>query len=338
MAVTITSSQLEGSAKKWTPPGRTGEEREPLFSYLAEISGATLGPSDTDSSDTDSTGARLVHFLVTWAPFRTKDLPGTPAPTPTRDGSLLQIAPHDAEQSPMLSAALESGIGPVSVPKLLIAIAILACSAAALCWARRKLSVPCFVPAPTLGDQMARLSPKGPEAILLVGPPRTRKDEAVFEAITAVTGKPPAERLHLLDRKEDAENAADVARINALAQQDDGARLAPDGRLWIHISNLEAQLSNAVARTNALKLLEQLRDERDGAVAKVLIVTTNIDPIANFEEVFETERKGIYDDVVPEVGLNRSSLILSRFRRCYVPILCERSAPCPLAELAALSA
>ena len=57
-----------------------------------------------------------------------------------------------------------------------------------------------------------------------------------------------------------------------------------------------------------------------------MIVTSSVDPIANFQEVFADERQGTYTDVVPEVELSRSSLLLSRFRRCYLPTNCERRA------------
>jgi hypothetical protein len=55
-------------------------------------------------------------------------------------------------------------------------------------------------------------------------------------------------------------------------------------------------------------------------------VTTSIDPIANFHEIFTKEREGIYDDDIPEVELSRSSLLLSRFRRCYLPIEASQDA------------
>ena len=52
----------------------------------------------------------------------------------------------------------------------------------------------------------------------------------------------------------------------------------------------------------------------------MLVVTTTIDPIAHFEELFEEERRGIHETPVPEVELSHLSLLLTRFRRCYVPI------------------
>jgi hypothetical protein len=228
----------------------------------------------------------------------------------------------------MLSTAVDSrGTGALSLVRIVIGVLILVTAGIALCWARRRLIVPSFLAGPTLAHQISHVLSGGAKEILLVGPPRTRKDEAVIKAVRRATGKAPAERIRLLDKELTNDYIeSEVARINLLASENNGARLAPDGRLWIHISNLESQLMNATSRTQVLKLLEQLREGRDDLPQKVLVVTTSVDPIANFEEVFDTERKGVYDDVIPEVGLSRSSLILSRFLRCYVPILCDKSA------------
>jgi hypothetical protein len=49
-----------------------------------------------------------------------------------------------------------------------------------------------------------------------------------------------------------------------------------------------------------------------------LIVTTTIDPSTHFSEIFQEERQDIYKTSVPEVELNRWSLVLSRIRRCYI--------------------
>ncbi len=97
---------------------------------------------------------------------------------------------------------------------------------------------------------------------------------------------------------------------------------AADGTLWILVSNLEAQLVDKKSRNEAFRLIEQLlgrsldKDERRTA----LIVTSAIDPIAHFDELFVDERQETYANVIPEVELNRSSALLSRFTRCYVPL------------------
>ena len=47
-------------------------------------------------------------------------------------------------------------------------------------------------------------------------------------------------------------------------------------------------------------------------------MTSTIDPTAHFSEVFFEERQQVNSKMIPEVELNRLSLVLSRFRRCYV--------------------
>ena len=46
-------------------------------------------------------------------------------------------------------------------------------------------------------------------------------------------------------------------------------------------------------------------------------MTSSVDPIEHFKEIFEEERRHVYKDAVPEVELSRSALVLSRFSRCY---------------------
>jgi hypothetical protein len=105
--------------------------------------------------------------------------------------------------------------------------------------------------------------------------------------------------------------------VDALKATDD-ARL-----LWIHLANLETQLVDAESRTELFRLLEELFKFKAGEHKRVaaLIATSTVDPIAHFSDVFPEERQQIYAMSIPEVELNRSSLLLSRFRRCYVPLV-----------------
>src|SRR5262249_58337543 len=48
-----------------------------------------------------------------------------------------------------------------------------------------------------------------------------------------------------------------------------------------------------------------------------LIITSTIDPVWDVHEVFLEERNAIYSTAIPEVDLNRLSLLLTRMRRCY---------------------
>jgi hypothetical protein len=104
-------------------------------------------------------------------------------------------------------------------------------------------------------------------------------------------------------------------------------------RQWIQLSNLEAQLVNGESRTQAVRLLEKLLDHAEGEPLLGLIVTSSIDPVAQFKEIFEQERNEIYTDPIPEVQLSRASMVLSRFRRCYQPLSGRESWETPGVQL-----
>ena len=313
-----------GFARDWTAAG------EPVYSYLTQIPRVQLlGPNDAPGTGVSASGQEFIRYVLAWSPVTTTDAPGKPQVAATAEAPQFRLPPRVAGHTPAFSAGLESGglFSDISVIRAVVGVAILIGAAWALCWARRRLTVPPFLTVQTLAQQISSLPPKGLEAILLIGPPRTRKDEAVRNAIIGVSTKtpPPAEPIRLLDRElNDAYVDAESKRIDDLVRRGK-AQLACDGRLLIHAANPESQLITVKTRTYVLKLLEKLFDRKDNQVSRVLVVTTSVDPIANFEEVFYPERQGVYDDAVPEVELGRSSLLLSRFRRCYTPILCECS-------------
>jgi len=200
-------------------------------------------------------------------------------------------------------------------------------------WAKRRLTTARAVGAAGF-DNVVNLiaSSEGNQGIMLIGPPRMNKDRVVRDTVLAkfpkwADGPDPTEpifRIRLLDTTID-----DVFVQNALNEVcyrlQDEKLLEDKKRLWIHVSNLETQLTTQEHRASALELLEKLLDRPDGQPARVVVVTTSVDPIAHFQEIFTNERKGIYDDDVPEVELSRSSLLLSRFRRCYLPIAASTS-------------
>src|SRR5689334_10112182 len=147
----------------------------------------------------------------------------------------------------------------------------------------------------TLEDQLTLLPATGTEAMLLIGPPRTRKDASVRDEIEKRTteSNKPLDRIRLLDL-ELSEQAvqAETTRIDAAVT---GRRvLGSDGRVWLHVANLESQLVTADTRKFVLKLLDKLLDRSGTPADRVLIVTTSVDPIANFQEVFDDERQGTY--------------------------------------------
>ena len=187
-------------------------------------------------------------------------------------------------------------------------------------WARQRLSTRGVPATPTIQNLIAEFKADGPNcAILLIGPPRMKKDREVVEAVKAATNHPPARRIRLLD----AELTPAWIKHELIEVEDVEAQAAKQGKpVWIHISNLEAQLNTVASRTHVLRFLERLLDRQrtPAAAATAIVVTSTIDPILHFAEVFSEERNAIYATAIPEVELNRSSLILSRFRRCFLPI------------------
>jgi hypothetical protein len=80
-------------------------------------------------------------------------------------------------------------------------------------------------------------------------------------------------------------------------------------------------------RRLVLKLLDKLLISHDDH-PRAVVVTTSVDPIAHFQELFSEERDGIYTDDAPEVSLSRAALLLSRFERWYVPLATLDSTRC----------
>ena len=67
-------------------------------------------------------------------------------------------------------------------------------------------------------------------------------------------------------------------------------------------------------------MLERLLERGPSGVARVVVLTTNVDPVAHFAELCEEERNGIYLDATPEVELSRFATLLTRCHRSYVPL------------------
>ena len=106
------------------------------------------------------------------------------------------------------------------------------------------------------------------------------------------------------------------------------AKKPPAGeRIWILVSNLEAQLVDEKCRCLVLTLLDRLLISAANHPRGV-VVTTSVDPIAHFRELFSEERNGIYTDDAPEVSLSRAALLLSRFERRYVPLATPSTKQC----------
>jgi hypothetical protein len=186
-------------------------------------------------------------------------------------------------------------------------------------WTRRTLSARSAPKSGSVAEAVRRVQDGGPTTIVLfIGPPRMEKDRLAVEAVEAETGTRPEVRISLLDGPLTRAMAdAHIEAVKKLRRERD-----PNRWLWVHISNLETQLVAKSSRAEVFRLFEQLQArtlEKHVTERRVaLIVTTTVDPSAHFSEVFQEERQEIYANSVPEVELNRWSLVLSRFRRCYI--------------------
>ena len=280
--------------------GREVEAPDPAlpYSYLPN----TLGP-------VPPAPGRFVRDLLNWNVLLSTDEPARAA----LEGET--AASSDSEQTPVAAPARS-----LSWVSLVLGLLVLTGFLVAAYWARSRLLPPLIVAAPDLAAVIASVHQSGNEIVLLVGPPRSWKDDAVVRAVSKHAKKPPVDRIPLLDE------TVDEAFIEKTRQRVDAAIQSPDASsdartpVWIHLSNLEAQLVNEKTRTHVLRLLERLLELRTNQPPRALVITSTIDPIAHFRELFTEERQGIYTDLVPEVSLGRSALLLSRFRRCYVPI------------------
>jgi hypothetical protein len=213
-----------------------------------------------------------------------------------------------------LSAAVWRSDGEWRPLRWTLMVLIVLGTIAAAYWARHRLSPPPASGALSFQQVLGLLGSEGSHGVMVIGPPRTHKDSEVGRLVKA-----PICRFRLLDATVGKKFRDDALSLLA-ARARDKKCMDWKGRLWIHVSNLEAQLISEEQRTAVLDFLEALLKRGDGDPARIVIVTTNIDPIAQFKEIFTTERKGIYDDGIPEVEFSRSSLLLSRFRRCFFPI------------------
>lgn len=209
----------------------------------------------------------------------------------------------------------------------LIGILILAGTIAAAYWAQHRLTPPSSLGHSTFEDVVrSSMAAEVNQGIMLIGPPRMRKDQWVEQMVALHAGlkkQPDGSesilRIKLLDETITPDFIKrQLAKVSSRGKDPD--YLDDKKRLWIQVSNLEAQLITAKRRAAVLGLLEQLLDRDPGESSRVVVVTTTIDPVAHFQEIFTKEREDFYDDKIPEVQLSRSSLVLSRFRRCYLPI------------------
>ena len=298
------------------PEGFAGAKILSNVDYLAAVPRVAVGDVPNSSAVSLHRPPRLEGFLA-WNPFTGRRESG---------GSRVGWShePHQLQVLVMPGTTLIAGKDRLASAwsenraRLAIGFSIIAVIIGAVYWARRRLITVPPVQISTLADALQSLASDRSQGILLIGPPRTRKDQRIVDELFAVVQVKPLLRIRLLDLDITPEVIAD-----ALGEIDERAKkegLDSTKRVWIHLSNLEAQLVDAQRRRSVLLLLERLLERAPNQPQRVLLVTTSVDPVAHFEEIFREERQGIYQDAIPEVELSRAPLLLSRFRRCFLPI------------------
>ncbi len=305
-----------------TEPEFAGEIKDgvdPKYNYLGigESVGIQIGPR------VSSTGKPTDWGILRWL-LRS----GSPSPTLARLSSGPPPARFIVEGGNTGTPTLSTPVNAGSFSDLwsrwsLFSLCLLGVVWSAVYWARRKLGAMPVVTAPSIDEQVASVSVNGNEIVLLIGTPRSMKDQLAMEAIrwarasqTPPIGRFPAYRVPLSDPSiSDGFMRTHLEKIRAV--ESDPSKWDCEGRLWLQVSNLETQLVSSVARGRAMQFLEKLLVREDDKPVRSLIVTSSVDPIAHFEELFQEERRGAYMDAIPEVELSRTSLLLTRFRRCY---------------------
>ncbi len=293
---------------------------EAPYAYLGILPrvrpGAAAADAGTDAVS-PSDGQTLVRWLLDWNVFSSDNEPGRAVVLRSLDRP--QLSASVMPGRPALAGVEVDAASPdLSPVELALGLAILALSIAAVYWARGRLLWRHPVSAPGLEAVLSGVPDAANVVVLAIGAPRTRKDEAVERTIAHATGRPPVERIRLLDAMTQEDLDAGRSRVErAIDRLEPAARLSHT--IWIHVSNLESHLVDEASRARVFHLLESLlhgpRQQR-----RALVVTSSVDPIAHFKELFSAERGTVYTDEAPEVSLSRSALLLSLFRRCYVPL------------------
>ena len=271
------------------------------YSYLLALDGIAEGTAPPPPS-----GQRFVRRVLEWDPFSSADEP-----------IAWQTLTAQEAVGPRATVTLRGGhAGGMSGALVLIGVFSLAAALFGVYWARHKLLAH-GAPAPSLDHAVQGVGDARDAVVLLIGPPMSYKDKALRDALERI-GRPPVDRVRLLHTKLSSD-VVDMllARVDRAVQR--CVQAGKEAPFWVHVSNLETQLVDPDCRRLVFELLQRL-GEAPPDQRRVVAVTSSVDPIAHFEEIFREERARIYTDPVPEVALSRSALILSRVRRCYMPI------------------
>jgi hypothetical protein len=223
-------------------------------------------PAAGESPVRPDTGQRAVRFLLKWNPLPSRDDAG--CPRVALHGNSLRL---DAlvSGSPRVSVE-DTGrqMKPIqlataySLPwgKVALGLGVLCGVLAAAAWARGRVVRHTAGAIPRLRHVLPEvLKAQGNVGVMLIGPPRTRKDHLVVSELHRIKASALV-RIRLLD----AALTDDVIAGHAKEVADLAAKLPAADRVWIHVSNLEAQLVDADNRRRALHLLEKLLDKQPG--------------------------------------------------------------------------
>ena len=285
------------------------------YTYLNALDGVSV--EENPNAPVDSLGGSgLVRWLLDLNVFSSSDGPIDPAAQRSISSHVLSVGPSEHWRGGTVE-----GLSGVSGVGIVIGMSIFAASMTGMYWVRGKLRSSGSAAAPSLEETIRNAPKTGHVVALVIGPARAAKDAEVCRVVKEQTHCEPIDRIRLLDPKATVNKEYLENEVNRVTQTIKWR--ARVGKLqtpfWVHVSNLETQLVDEESRTVILNVLDRLLNavpERRGC----LVVTSTIDPIEHFDEIFLKERKGIYTNPVPEVALNRSVLILSFFRRCYMPI------------------
>jgi hypothetical protein len=292
------------------------------FAYLSILDGRVVPTQMSTPPDTSpAKGQSLVRYLLEWNILSSGDEPSSALLTqsPTHH----QVSLRGANGQLALSSIDVSGPSRnVSWPGLFLGVFILAAAIVGVYWARGRILWPAggrVLTWPSRTQSYAPVPYAGHAGLLVIGAPKTGKDVLVEDKVSVI------HRIRLLgkeltddDVKKHLQRVEDAICTNKVPAKQ---------RVWILVSNLEAQLVNEECRRRLLKLLDKLLIG-DPDHPRVVVVTTCVDPIAHFQELFSEERDGIYMDDAPEVSLSQAALLLSRFQRRYVPLAETTAAEC----------
>jgi hypothetical protein len=307
-------------------PVQSGEPDKPASgSYLSILDDSRVGAWD-ESAGEDVPSSRLAGWLT-----RVRNMPtsvSAPLAAVQLNGDRTRLR---LRERPDQFLSVKYDAAAPGMPRglwLLVSGGILAVAFFVVLWGRWKLSSPAMPDSHDIADLVKQIhqgddgeprtakNPASNPIVLLIGPPRTDKDTSAKKAVLAMTKDVEPLRIPLLDKTMSPDWLKEqLGKVDEFKHKTPG-----DTTVWVLMSNLEAQLVSKDSRAAVFQLMERLLDRVGGGRPVGLVVTTTIDPLAHFNEIFQEERNAIYSTAIPEVELNRLSLLLTRTRRCYTKL------------------